>query len=60
MNVKEMLIPKSALEANIKEHLKKQLEEEMEKLKVENFRFIDIDWVQDGIVLYYEDTESKE
>lgn len=55
-----MLIPKSALEANIKEHLKKQLEEEMEKLKVENFRFIDIDWVQDGIVLYYEDTESKE
>lgn len=60
MKVHKVLVPKEALEKNLKEQLKTQFEEEMQKLGVKSFRYIDIEWDANGIILYYENTESKE
>ena len=60
MKIEKFLVPKAAIEPDLKKHLEKQLSLEIEKLGVSSFRFIDIEWVEDGILVYYEDTANKE
>lgn len=56
---KTIPIPKENLIPQIKKELIPELTKEMKKNGVVHFQFLDLEWVEDGLIVHYDDSGKK-
>jgi hypothetical protein len=57
--MKKLVLPKELLIPQIKGQLVTDLKDQMQKAGIKNFRFIDMEWAKEGIVVYYDDSNNN-